>query len=67
MKNKKPPFEITNAMIDYVAEIAELMGQSSADTPLSANPTATGEWDGFGIPCFSPDGILPLRGSPWNP
>ena len=24
MKNKKPPFEITNAIIGYVAEIAEL-------------------------------------------
>ena len=26
MRNKKPPFEITNRMIDYVAEIAELLG-----------------------------------------
>ena len=26
MRNKKPPFEITNQMIDYVAEIAELVG-----------------------------------------
>lgn len=25
-KNKKPPFEITNPMIDYVAEIVELRG-----------------------------------------
>ena len=27
MRNKKPPFEITNRMIDYVAEIAELLGK----------------------------------------
>ena len=26
MRNKKPPFEITNQMIDYIAEIAELVG-----------------------------------------
>ena len=26
MRNKKPPFEITNQMIGYVAEIAELVG-----------------------------------------
>ena len=30
MKNKKPPFEITNQMIDQVAEIAELVGKISA-------------------------------------
>ena len=30
MRNQKPPFEITNQMIDYVAEIAELMGKLSA-------------------------------------
>lgn len=39
MKNKKPPFEITNQIIDYVAEIAELVGKISAATSLSANPT----------------------------
>lgn len=39
MKNKKPPFEITNKMIDYVAEIAELVGKLSAVSSLSANPT----------------------------
>ena len=39
MKNQKPPFEITNQMIDYVAEIAELMGKLSAVSSLSANPT----------------------------
>ena len=39
MKSKKPPFEITNQMIDYVAEIAELLGKLSAVSSLSANPT----------------------------
>lgn len=39
MKNKKPPFEITNKMIDYVAEIAELVGKLSAVSLLSTNPT----------------------------
>lgn len=39
MKNKKPPFEITNKMIDYVAEIAELVGKLSAASSLSINPT----------------------------
>lgn len=39
MRNQKPPFEITNQMIDYVAEIAELMGKLSAESSLSANPT----------------------------
>ena len=27
MRNKKPPFEITNTMIHEVAEIAELVGK----------------------------------------
>ena len=27
MRNKKPPFEITNQMIDQVVEIAELVGK----------------------------------------
>jgi len=39
MRNQKPPFEITNQMIDYVAEIAELVGKLSAVSLLSANPT----------------------------
>ena len=39
MKNKKPPFEITNQVIDYVAEIAELMGRLTVSSPLSASPT----------------------------
>ena len=38
MKNQKPPFDITNPMIDYVAEIAQLVGKLSAAS-LSANPT----------------------------
>lgn len=39
MRNKKPPFEITNTMIDYVAEIAELVGKLTSTNQLSANPT----------------------------
>ena len=39
MKNKKPPFEITNQIIDYVAEIAELIGRLNAAHLLSTNPT----------------------------
>lgn len=38
MKSKKPPFEITNAMIDRVAEIAELVGRLST-SQLSSSPT----------------------------
>ena len=39
MRNKKPPFEITDAMIDHVAEIAELVGRLTSTNQLSANPT----------------------------
>ena len=39
MRNKKPPFEITNQMIDYVAEIAELVGKLNVTNRLTANPT----------------------------
>lgn len=39
MRNKKPPFEITNQMIDQVAEIAELVGKISSAFSLSSNPT----------------------------
>lgn len=39
MKNKQPPFQITNMMIDYVAEIAELVGKLSLSSHLSGNPT----------------------------
>lgn len=39
MRNKKPPFEITNQMIDYVAEIAELVGKLNGTNNLTANPT----------------------------
>ena len=39
MRNKKPPFEITNQMIDGVAEIAELVGKLDLDHRLTSNPT----------------------------
>ena len=39
MRNKKPPFEITNSILDKVAQIAELVGQVNAANGLSANPT----------------------------
>ena len=39
MINKKPPFEITNQIIDYVAAIAELVGRLTSTNQLSANPT----------------------------
>lgn len=39
MKNKKPPFEITNTIITYVAEIAELVGRLTSTNKLSSNPT----------------------------
>ena len=38
MKNKKPPFEITNTIIHQVAEIAELVGKLTSTNQLSANP-----------------------------
>lgn len=39
MYNKKPPFEITNEILDAITEIAELVGNVSATQGLSANPT----------------------------
>lgn len=39
MGNKKPPFEITNQMVGYVAEIAELLGKLNVTGTLSSNPT----------------------------
>ena len=39
MRNKKPPFEITNTMIHEVAEIAELVGKLTSTKQLSVNPT----------------------------
>jgi len=39
MRNKKPPFEITTAILDKVAEIAELVGHVNASLGLSTNPT----------------------------
>ena len=38
MRNQKPPFEITNAMLNDIADIAELVGQVNAAPGLSANP-----------------------------
>lgn len=39
MRNRKPPFEITNTMIHEIAEIAELVGKLTSTNQLSANPT----------------------------
>ena len=39
MYNKKPPFEITNEILEAVTEIAELVGRLSATQGLSTNPT----------------------------
>ena len=39
MRNRKPPFEITNAILDEIAEIAELVGHMNATLGLSTNPT----------------------------
>jgi len=39
MRNRKPPFEITTAILDEVAEIAELVGHVNASLGLSTNPT----------------------------
>ncbi len=39
MKYKQPPFEITNTIIGYVAEIAELVGKLTSTDSLSSNPT----------------------------
>ena len=39
MKNKQPPFQITNKIIDDVAEIAELVGRLTSTNQLSSNPT----------------------------
>lgn len=38
MKSKNPPFEITNSIIDLVAEIAELIGKLTSINQLSTNP-----------------------------
>lgn len=38
MKNKKPPFEITNTIINSIIEIAELAGQLTSMDKLSNNP-----------------------------
>jgi len=38
MRNKQPPFEITNKIIHEVAEIAELVGKLTSTNQLSTNP-----------------------------
>lgn len=38
MKNKQPPFQITNKIIEDVAEISELTGRLSAHDHLSSSP-----------------------------
>lgn len=39
MRNKESPFEITNAIIDHVAEIAKLVGRLASTNQPSSNPT----------------------------
>ena len=39
MRNKKPPFEITSAILSETAAIAELTGRISSTEKLSVNPT----------------------------
>lgn len=39
MKYKQPPFQITNKVIDYVAEISELIGRLTSSQHLSVSPT----------------------------
>lgn len=38
MRNGMPPFEITNTIITYVAEIAELVGRLTSTESLSSYP-----------------------------
>lgn len=39
LKNKKPPFEITENIMSNVIEIAELLGKVSISSQISTNPT----------------------------
>lgn len=39
MHNEKPPFEITNEILDAITQIAELVGQVNATQGLTTNPT----------------------------
>ena len=39
MHNEKPPFKITNEILDAITRIAELVGQVNATQGLSTNPT----------------------------
>ena len=38
MKNKQPPFEITNKIVDLMAQVAELAGRLSVSDRFSADP-----------------------------
>lgn len=38
MKNKQPPFQVTNTIIDYVAEISELVGRLAVVNYHAGNP-----------------------------
>ena len=38
MKNEQPPFEITNKIVDLVAQVAELAGRLSVSDRLSSDP-----------------------------
>ena len=38
MKNYQPPFQITNAMLTYVASISEKIGKITATSNLSSKP-----------------------------
>ncbi len=39
MKHKQPPFQITNRIINYIAEISELIGRLTSAQHLSISPT----------------------------
>src|SRR5699024_6735892 len=39
VRNKKSPFEITNEIVDSVAQIAELVGHLTVTNHLPSNPT----------------------------
>ena len=63
MKNKTPPFEITNATIDLVAEIAELVSKFTTWIPRRQTRH-------FGAPIASEQSMVPLPSSrthsPWS-
>lgn len=39
VKNKKPPFEINEKIMNTVIDIAELVGKVSVSNNISSNPT----------------------------